>query len=241
MENRPDLGLLLSVEANRVQEIFGARRTLLLDMLYREHISIYLHGPADRVNKVVFSPDGKLLAGGGGGASGRDNSVWLWDIASGQPLAGHKSQVNSVAFSPDGKLLASGDSAGDIILWDVATRQTLGTPLTGHRNAVYSLAFSADSKILASGSFNNKMPATGEIYLWDVATRQRIAEPLRGHPGIVKSLAFSPDGRTLASGDGRYTKDSDATKVSTGTVIFWDVAARRPLGQPLVGHKDSLH
>ena len=239
MENRADLGLLLGVEANRVQEIFGARRTLLLDMLYREHLSTYLHGPADRVHKVVFSPDGKLLAGASGGMSGRDNSVWLWDAASGQPtgapLAGHKSQVNCVAFSPDGKFLASGDSTGGIILWDVATRQPLGTPLTGHRDAVYSLAFSADGKTLASGGFNNEMAATGEIYLWDVANRQRIAEPLRGHTGIVRSLAFSPDGRTLASGNGRYTQDG-----ATATVIFWDVAARRPLGQPLAGHKDSI-
>ncbi|HEY0380076.1 MAG TPA: TIR domain-containing protein [Pyrinomonadaceae bacterium] len=237
MENRPDLGLLLGVEANRVQEIFGARRTLLLDMLYREHLSTYLHGPADRVNKVVFSPDGKLLAGGSGGASGRDNSVWLWDAASGQPigapLAGHKNQVNCVAFSPDGKLLASGDSAGGIIVWDVATRQPLGSPLAGQRDAVYSLAFSADSKILASGGFNNEMGATGEIYLWDVVTRKPLAEPLRGHTGIVRSLAFSPDGRTLASGNGRPTQDG-------GTVIFWDVAARKPLGQPLVGHRDSI-
>jgi WD40 repeat protein len=237
MENRPDLGLLLGVEANRVQEIFGARRTLLLDMLYREHISTYLHGPADRVNKVLFSPDGKLLAGASGGASGRDNSVWLWDAASGQPigepLAGHKSQVNCVAFSPDGKLLASGDEAGVIILWDVATRKPLGSPLTGHRDAVYSLAFSADSKILASGGFNYEMEATGEIYLWDVVTRKPLAEPLRGHTGIVRSLAFSPDGRTLASGNGRYTQDGV-------TVIFWDVATRRPLGQPLVGHRDSI-
>ncbi|MGB7925125.1 MAG: TIR domain-containing protein [Pyrinomonadaceae bacterium] len=239
MENRPDLGLLLGIEANRVQEIFGARRTLLLDMLYSEHLSTYLHGPADRVNKVVFSPDGKLLAGASGGASGRDNSVWLWDTASGQPIgepfAGHQSSVTCVAFSPDGKLLASGDETGVIMLWDVATRKPLGTPLTGHRNTVYSLAFSADSKILASGGFNYEMEATGEIYLWDVVTRKPLAEPLRGHTGIVRSLAFSPDGRTLASGNGRYTKDG-----VTVTVIFWDVAARRPFGQPLVGHRDSI-
>ncbi|HJU54174.1 MAG TPA: TIR domain-containing protein, partial [Pyrinomonadaceae bacterium] len=238
MENRPDLGLLLGVEANRVREIFGARRTLLLDMLYREHLSTYLHGPTDRVNRVVFSPDGKLLAGASGGASGRDNSVWLWDAASGQPvgapLAGHKSQVNCVAFSADGKLLASGDQTGGIILWDVATRQPLETPLTGQRDAVYSLAFSADSKILASGGFNYDMKA-GEIYLWDVATRKPLAEPLRGHTGIVRGLAFSPDGRTLASGNGRYAQDS-----VTATVIFWDVAARKPLGQPLAGHGDSI-
>ncbi len=237
MENRPDLGLLLGIEANRVEETFSARRTLLLDMLYREHLSTYLHGPADRVNKIVFSPDGKLLAGGSGGASGRDNSVWLWDAASGQPigepLAGHQSSLTCVAFSPDGKLLASGDESGVIILWDIATRKPLGTPLTGHRATVYSLAFSADNKILASGGFNDETQPTGEIYLWDVVNRKPLAEPLRGHKGIVRALAFSPDGRTLASGNSMYAQDD-------ATVIFWDVAARKPLGQPLVGHGDSI-
>jgi WD40 repeat protein len=238
MENRPDLGLLLGVEANRVEETFGARRTLLLDMLYREHLSTYLHGPADRVNAVVFSPDGKLLAGGSGGASGRDNSVWLWDAASGQPtgapLAGHQSQVNCVAFSPDGKLLASGDSAGSIIVWDVATRQPLGNPLTGHQATVHSLAFSPDGKTLASGS-SAGATGLGEIYLWDVVTRQRIGDPLKGHTSFVNALAFSSDGKTLASGNGRYTQDS-----VTVTVIFWDVATRKPLGQPLEGHQNSI-
>jgi len=47
---------------------------------------------------------------------------------------------------------------------------------------------------------------------------------LHRHTGIVQSVAFSPDGKTLASGSGDKT------------IILWDVAGQKPLGQPLTGH-----
>jgi WD40 repeat protein len=54
--------------------------------------------------------------------------------------------------------------------------------------------------------------------------------PLLGHTDRVQSLAFSPDGKTLASAAGGFD----------GTIILWDLAGRRPVGEPFVGHTTGV-
>jgi WD40 repeat protein len=49
---------------------------------------------------------------------------------------------------------------------------------------------------------------------------------LTEHKNAVRSVAFSPDGKTLASGS------------PDGTIILWDVASRKPIGEPFSGHMD---
>jgi WD40 repeat protein/energy-coupling factor transporter ATP-binding protein EcfA2 len=243
IDAQPDLALLLSVEANRIHESAEARGMLLIDMQYREYLAALLHGHTAEVHKVVFSPDGKLLASAGG-TNGTDNSVRLWDVASGQPvgqpLTAHRDSVIALSFSPDGKLLASADKK-EIILWDVAARKPIGPPLTGHSGDVLSLAFSPDSKIMASGSFikvdGSSLPGKGEIYLWDVATHERIGSPLIGNDSPVYSLAFSSKG-ALASGGGG--KDYYGDSARGYSIVLWNVAKGQTLGLPLVGHKDEV-
>jgi WD40 repeat protein len=104
---------------------------------------------------AISEPDGQTLASGSGDILGSgDNTVRLWDVATGRELrqlTGHTEGVRSVAISPDGQTLASGSGDKTVRLWDVATGREL-RQLTGHTDYVISVAISPDGQTLASGS-----------------------------------------------------------------------------------------
>jgi len=148
-----------------------------------------LEGHRGPVRAAAVSPDGKILA-----TTGNDETVILWDIATGEQLSvlkGHKSIVYSVAFSPDGKLLASGSHDRLINIWDVETGKILRR-LKGHDSVIYSVAFSPDGKLLASGGHDRI------VIIWNIADGKRL-HVLKGHGSVVYSVAFSPRNGLLAS------------------------------------------
>ena len=179
-DRQPELAILLSLQAVSIADTPQAYGSLQAQLSRFLHTGHSLTGHSGGVLSVALSPDGAILAGGG--AYG---TVWLWDVASrqplGEPLTGHTGPVWSVALSPDGAMLASGGAEGTVRLWDVASRQPLGEPLTGHTGAVRGVAFSPDGAMLASGG------AGGIVRLWDVASRQPLGEPLTGHTDWVES------------------------------------------------------
>lgn len=219
-ENQLDLSLLLTIEANRIADTVDARRSLRSGLAANPRLERYLHGHTDRVTSVAYSADGRMLVSGS-----NDNTIMLWDAASGQalgaPLRGHSDNVLSVDLSPDGQIVASGGADKKVILWDAASGQQLGEPLTGHTTAVSSVAFSPDGNSLATSGGNT-------ILLWDLSGSIPISKALAVHTAAVRTVSFSPDGTLLASGG------------DDKVVHLWDVSRGKSAGAPLSGHNGLL-
>jgi WD40 repeat protein len=82
-----------------------------------------LKGHRFLVYTVAFSPDGKILATGGGDYGENEAELKLWDTRTGNELldlsSAHRSLVTSVAFSNDGKF-GSASHDKTIKVWDLA-------------------------------------------------------------------------------------------------------------------------
>ncbi|MER6355435.1 caspase family protein [Streptomyces sp. NPDC001634] len=164
-----------------------------------------LPGPSYGVFTVAFSPDGRLLAAGGGDQTG--HTVQMWDVSSprqprrlSETLTG-PANIHTMGFAPDGRTLAAGAADGTVRLWDTSDPQhahLLGQPLTAQNGDLSSMAFRPDGHVLVTGSAN------GTAVLWDVTDRahpRRLKSPI-SHSGGVTALGFAPDGRTLVVGGG---------------------------------------
>lgn len=200
----PDGKLLASGSADTTVNIYNFQED-------RKPI-LNLKGHKMDITSVAFSPDGKMLA-----SASDDRNVKLWDVQTGNQIANFEHKIStgnsdeysdvsakSVAFSPDGKYLASGGSDGNVILWDVESKQ-----LVRYFNDYYwiwTIAFAPDGKTLASSGEGSA------ILIWNVENgkqMKKIAED--DYQDAIYSIAYSPDGNTIVSG-GR-----------TGRVMFWDV------------------
>ena len=113
---------------------------------------------------MAFDRDGNRIA-----SAGRDRSVRVWDVATGQALRelrGHTGPVSSLAFHPGGRRLASASvdpvqgGKGEVILWDPGTgRAVLSLP------GNVAVAFSADGARLFAVSADRYL--TSDVRIFD--------------------------------------------------------------------------
>jgi WD40 repeat protein len=177
----------------------------------------------DWVWAAALTPDGKTLVSGS-----KDETVRLWDVASGKVtavLAGHLDEVHCVACAPDGKTLASGSDDGEVKLWDLVARKEWAT-LEAHDKGVRAVTFSADGKLLVSASYE------GPVKLWDAATGQARGT-LSSPVGPVEALAVTPDGKLLATGG--HIAEWDPKEVNQfyrpGEVTLWEADTWKPVAR----------
>jgi WD40 repeat protein len=182
----------------------------------------------DGVYRVVYSPDGKLLA-----SLSRDRTIRVWEAAGGRQVqvfsekhADYYVDFYAVAWSPDGLTLAAagddplhGGRAG-IRLFDLKSGKEIKR--LGDQNApAYFLSFSSDGQTLIS-------VGPGEAIRWDVASGQKMSEWKLNR---TAALDISPDRKFLASVDG---DSEDKTVHLCDTVTGKEIARLKDHQRPIV-------
>ena len=187
-------GMDLSADGNLVATGNGAGLVQLWDTRTGLQVGDPIQAHQGRVDNVVFSPGGALMASTGSD----DATIRLWDVATHEQVgadmkADRGSAAWGVAFSPDGETLATTGSDFSLRLWSVSRQVLLEAPERGHRGATDGVAFSPDGKLIATTS------ADQTVRLWHPDQRGQVGSPLRGHGSWVDPVTFSHSGRLLAT------------------------------------------
>src|SRR5215831_5089044 len=170
--------------------------------------------------RLVFSPDGRLLATG----TFHSNTIKLWETATGRELrdlstGGQNTSGLSpfFAFSPDSRLLAAAGSSNSVKVWEVASGNEVQT-LAGSQTTFMAsfgiayMSFSDDGKKLVAIS--------DALRVWDTKSWSTLT--------TVPLMELNPSGMTGGGGGAALTPDgSELALAEANEIKFIDLTAGR--------------
>ncbi|MCS7018456.1 MAG: OmpA family protein [Cytophagales bacterium] len=178
-----------------------------------------LQGHEGQVQNIRFSPNGKMIAGGGS-----DGQIILWDVATGRVLRkmkGHTKTVYEVTFNKDGSLLASAGEDGIACVWEVATGKNIGC----FQNKPFPIFSGILKQDLVSVSFVVFSPNSRYIYFSGDNGYIMKADIKTGVPGKIQPAEMihstnEPSGRWYSTvTGGTVSQDEKYLVVTVGNLV----------------------
>ena len=207
----------------------------------------------DRIRKVAYLPDGRVVTGSMSGA------VRVWNLQTGEQEGTsmeHGSDIWGLAVTRDGAKIISSDIDVKINVWDVKLHKLVktwthqGYPVvtispddrfivvggwtvgiyTTEGEPVNSIEVGRDFWPLSFSPDGNKLACGTEddIHIYDVKTGTLVLDPLKGHEDLVRSVLWSRDGSKL------FSASNDKT------IRCWNSGTGKQTGQPWTGHTDRI-
>jgi WD40 repeat protein len=160
---------------------------------------------AGHAGQLVFSPDGKFIAGNGGWRTR------VWDAATGKELSAidESAVYERLAFSADGRKMVTVHS-DTVRLLEFPSGKEL---MRFAHPKVYRAALSPDARQLATSDFNH------DLRIWDAHSGREVSRLPDGgwQAGHARSFTFTSDSRRLCTWEADYR------------LLVWDVTSGRLL------------
>ena len=214
--------------------VLGPKKEAPLDLGASQFVS--------RVLSIDFSPDGKLVATGGGDPS-RSGELMLWDVATGNLVRNiedaHSDTIFDLDFSRDGKLILSGAADKFVKIFEVATGKFVKS-FEGHTHHVLGVGWKADGSVIASAGADNA------IKVWNVETGEQ-NRTIAGYAKQVTALQFVGVGENIISCGGdktvrfhRTTNGQNYRSFAGATDYVYASAASRDEKLVVAGGEDGV-
>src|SRR5688500_16225633 len=157
--------------------------------------------------RLVFSPDGRLLATG----TFRSNMIKLWETATNRKLRDLSSSGQtalslsaSFAFSRDSRLIAGSGGDNSLKVWDVMSGRERHSLTPSQATGLQGAMVAAIGTFFIGFASDNRLVAVSDVIrVWDLATGRELAtfpqdaSSLSGFNGTDGAITLSADGTQL--------------------------------------------